>query len=1300
MRRTVSIGRCAGVCVTALVVFLSAASLIAQSDRGTITGTVTDPSGAVIVGATVTATNKDTGVATKTTTSSSGIYTIPFLRSGNYEVSSEQSGFKRFVESGLVLQVGATIRADVTMQLGGTQETVNVTSQVELIERETSGRGNVITGREVQELPIVSQGEARNPGFYMTLVPGVTGKGTATPGPSGAGRQLNTTVNGSPSGSTEFHLDGAVIGQGSALAGDFRILTFPPDVIAEYNVMTLNPPAEFGQTGLGITAFSLKSGTNQWHVTAYDYIRNCSSDALNPKREMFCMDARGFFAQRPAINKQHEFGVLGGGPIVKDKLFVFGWYSGFRLNRESGGNALDTLPTAAMKAGDLSPYLLGGQVLGQDALGRDVYLGAIYDPASTRNVTAGVVDPVTGLMSTGTTLIRDAFGATLANNWAPTNIIPSNRIDPVAAAMFGQFADPPACSNCLGGFQSNWLTTSSNQLPSNQWGTKVDYNLGDNHRFMGEFIWWRQRPVTGSKWPGAISEGSIQTNDQNIARFAHDWIIRPNIVNHYVFGFTRNFTDTFPAGGLDWPAALGYSGVPPTGPGSTFPELIIGGLGNVYGRGSQGYGAFNNFTFNDTLTWTRGRHTIKTGFSYYQFHVNALSTLFQSSGLTFNSGTTSLPGPFFSDNNGLGGTFTGMGVGGFLLGQVSQGRAGIVVSPVEDRSGRYAGFVQDDFKVTSKLTLNLGLRYDLMLPVVNKKNQVSWWDPTIINPDLGIPGVLEYGSANRRNGAVTDMRAIGPRFGLAYSLSDKTVIRAGYGILYTAGSAMRSIGNSFNQVGFNASNTVVANQAGGVTGLFPGTVPGNQNFQFILQNGWPSNLFQAPPFIDPNFANGQGPMSFGAFPGGGENPDIQNWSFNIQREMKGGVLLDVAYVGTKGTHLSSRLMNTNVLPTYYITDPSLQYQGQFNCDGTMVGSPGQLNHHMFSNIACSGIQALPVVQSMPISMGVDINGNPAPMHVPFPGFQALWGGGAVLGQALRPFPQYGTDSIQQNGQMEDNAEQVGVSIYHALQVQARKRFGHGLTFLTSYTWSKTLTDAESLFSEFSGFTQDFYNRRPERALSINDYAHNLVVSYQYELPFGKGKKFVNGGGVSDKVLGGWLLAGVQQYQSGAPEMIAAGSNPFGNFAGAKGFLNRPNVVPGVEKRSPVYLNGTWDPNGVGDAGTIFNFNAWQNPSASDATRWTHGNAPRTDGAVRRFPYYNEDFSIIKRTSITERVTIEFRADFLNMFNRTLFGFDQGGDQYGSLIGGNVQGFGQGSFGHVTAQANYPREIQFGLKISY
>ncbi len=1233
--------------VVSLWAFGAAGLIWAQTDRGTITGSVTDPSGAVIVGAKVTATNTATRASTETITTSTGKYTVPLLRPGTYEVTVEQTGFKKYIQTGVIVEVGQTVRVDAPMQLGEATQTVEVTAGAVQVQTETSDRGTVVTGREVLDLPIVGQGEQRNPAFFINLSPGVTSRGTSTPTASGSGRLLNTTVNGSPSASTEFHFDGLQIGNAGQLSGEFRNLPFPQDAVAEFKIVTVSPPAEYGRSGLGVVTFTTRSGTNQFHGSVYEYLRNEK------------LDARGFFAPRTPLNKQNEFGATAGGPIRKDKTFFFGWYQGFRLRKEAS-NSLDTVPTEAMRNGNLS-NILGAQFT-TDALGRPVYAGQIYDPATTRTVAAGAVDPVSGLTnnSGSTAILRDGFGFSPVTGLpipGQANIIPSNRIDPVAKAMYAQFPNPTLPGQAFG-YQNNWLSQFKNQATINEWGAKIDHSLSSRNKVMGEFVWLRNHAPTGSKWPGAISEGATNDNGQYITRFSHDLVLRPNLVNHWIIGYNRWRTDYFPEGGLDWPQKLGYKGVPQTGAGSTFPQLIIGGLGNVYARGNQGYSATNNYMIDEGLTWIKGKHSFKMGFSYIKFQENGASLGGQSSKLNFAAGYTALPltSPFYTDSCSPGGKCTGVGAASFLLGGVGSATASLYGAVAADRAGQYAGYFQDDFKATSRLTFNIGLRYDLMLPTVNAHNQKSWMDPSVVNPDIGIKGAMVFATDSRRAPVNAFTKAFGPRFGFAYALNDKTVLRGGYGILYAAAGFTRTSGTSFLQ-GYNANYDEPSHTVSGYAGLEPA---------FSLNDGWPSSRHAPPPFISPSYGLGTGPLA--AF-GDGRIPDIQNWHLSLQRELPGKMLIDVGYVGTKGTHLPSRLLPTTAVNTKYLS----------------------LGDALFKIISDPSVQALPVVQSMPVDPAT---GN----HTPFSGFENLWKGNALLAQALRPFPQYGKDTPN-NGlaQMRDWGETSGLSTYHALQVQARKQFSNGLAFLTSYTWSKTLSDAESLFNEFSGFTQDFYNKRAEKSLSLLDFPQNLTLSYQYELPFGPGRKFVNKGGAPGKILGGWMFAGLHQYTSGAPQTINS-ANSLDPYFGANSFQTRPNVVPGVPRRSQAYLDGTWDPNAPGAAGSVFNINAWVNPQVTN--RYSLGNAPRTNGDIRRFPYYNEDFSIIKRTQITERVKVEFRADFLNIFNRTVFGFDQGGDQYGNTIQGTVLDWGSGSFGHVTSQGNFPREIQFGLKINY
>jgi Carboxypeptidase regulatory-like domain len=311
----------------------SVSRLNAQSDRGTITGTVTDPTGAAMVAVSVTTTNSETGVASKTTSSANGSYAVRLLSVGTYEVSAEQQGFKRFVRNGIILQIGQTARVDIPMELGRVSETVEVQADAPTLLPNTSDLGTVVTQQQFRELPLIGQGEVRNPTFFMILVPGVTGRGPATFDSNHfSERVLSTTVNGSQSGSTEFHLDGSIIASAAEFSGDPRNVGFPPDAVGGFKMITLNAPAEYGHSGGGIAAFTTKSGTNQLHGSVYEYFRN---DVL---------DARGFFSPTTPTNRQNEFGFTVGGPIHKDKTFFFGWYNGFRLHHAEANSRSERFP--------------------------------------------------------------------------------------------------------------------------------------------------------------------------------------------------------------------------------------------------------------------------------------------------------------------------------------------------------------------------------------------------------------------------------------------------------------------------------------------------------------------------------------------------------------------------------------------------------------------------------------------------------------------------------------------------------------------------------------------------------------------------------------------------------------------------------------------------------------------------------------------------------------------------------------------------------------------------------------------
>ena len=1097
-------------------------SIWAQSDRGTIAGVVTDQSGAVIAGAAVRATNTGTNASYTATTGASGSFAFPDLRVGTYEVTAEFKGFKRFVQSGIVLEVGQTAALDIGMAAGrrnrnSASDRPAAPGQGHFGSRDggnVSGCGRIahcLAGRAAQSGVLYDPGARRNRA------------GHGDPHRQRFGSAVGHNGQWQPQRRSGV---------------PFGWLAYRPRL---YVVRTVFRAALSPRRGGRVPGHDPESSGGIWPDGRGDYRlfdQVGQQPTARPSLREFAEHVSGLagiFAPKTPIEKQNEFGITAGGPVYiphiyngKNKTFFFGWYDGFRL-RQNPSNALDTVPTAAMRGGNLSNMLnplspvadcgtpvapaTAGTAACLDALGRPIYSNEVYDPATTRTVGPGAADPETGLINTSgaAAILRDGFGfsPTTGQPGTGANVIPSARFDPLAVKIFSYFPNPTLPGNRYG-YVDNWLSSYLASTTINNWGSKIDHSITNNNRIMGEMIWQKNFTPSGSKWPGAISEGGISYTQQDIARLSDDWIITPRIANHFVAGFNRVGESSIPTAGTGWPATLGYSGVPQMGFGSTFPEMDINGLGNTYARGGNSTSADNVFNVSDSITVSHGRHTIKTGIDYIKFQTNAFSSTYQSSYLRFEAGTTALPGPsaWYNDGCTPGGPCTGTGTAGLLLGLVSYGQAGINTAPVGDREGRYSGYVQDDFRFSRKLTVNAGLRYDLMLPTVGVHNVFSWMDPTVTNPAIGIKGAQVFGTASERAPAKADTKGFAPRLGLAYALNDKTVIRTGYGIIYAAGGAYRSQGNSFSQQGFSASDSVTEDASTGYTGLLPGTVTGNASYHFQLQNGWPSSLFTPPPFINPSATLGEGPPSFGAYPNDGNMPYLQQYFFSVQREVPGKILLDVSYVGTKGTHLPSRLMNSNATPA--------QYMDTF----LYTGAKGAAGNYIFSPISTAAVQGLPVVQSMPVDPAT---GN----HSPFKGFEALWGGNATLGQALRPFPQFQTDTVEGLSQLRDFDEVVGNSDYNALQIQAREHFSEGLTFLASYTWSKTITDAGSIYNEFSGFAQTSANPRDEKSLSINDYPQSVVLSYEYQLPFGPGKKFVNVGGIAGRVIGGWGIPGVR-----------------------------------------------------------------------------------------------------------------------------------------------------------------------------
>ncbi len=1108
---------------TGIAVFVFSATIWAQSDRGTLTGTVTDSTGRVVPAVALTVTNEGTGISTTTSTSESGTYAIPLLTIGSYTLTARAAGFKSYVRRGIAVQVGQTTRIDVQLELGQLEESVTVTAEAPMLTTDTSEVGIVVNQDTFLDLPLTLGGDFRRASSFIFLSPGVSGS------------TWEKHIGGGGSFSDAVYFDGAAM---NASPNNDAQYSPSVDAIGEFKLITNDYSAEYGHALAGVTSFTLKSGTNEFHGSAFEFFRNEK------------LDARGFFPQVKAPTRQNEFGGTIGGPIRRNRTFFFVSIESFR-RRQGATQPLVTIPTPEFLQGNFSAWTQ-----------------PIYDPATTRPDGRG-----------GFT--RDLF---------PGNVIPQSRISPISQKIAAVIPKP----TFAGRLTNNYLAPLISPMQDDHnWSAKMDHQFNTNHNLFGTFIFTNRPAIKGiaAGVEGPAEDHNRQDLNSRFLRIGEDWTINPTTINHFVASFDRVVdTNRSLSFGQGWPGKLGLSGIV----GDLFPSVTF----------TQGYARLGDsvnyretettFGVLDSLSLIRGRHAWKLGFEYQRHRDNSLTRSTDAGLFAFNNLETALPG------SGA----TGNAVASFLLGEVDSANALFYNTELGVRWNYFAIYAQDDFKVTPKLTLNLGLRWDAQQPYTDDRNRLSYMDPFLPNPGAGnIRGAYTFAGNGWTRVADSKWNNFAPRIGFAYNPTRNWVARASYGIFYWGIMDRTSLGIPAN--GFN-TNAAFASADAGVTPAF------NWN------NGFPQN-FPHPPVIAPTVQNGQN-ATVGLRSQGGVWPYLQQWNFTIERQIGASFAIRTSYVGSKGTHLQAGdATNWNQVDPRYLSLGSL----------------------LSANINSAQAQA-------------------AGFRQPFAGFSDLWGNRASVAQALRPFPQYA--SVNQFNPT------YGSSNYHALQIYAQKRMSSGFQFTAAYTFSKTIDDTRQYGSGVG--QQNYYDRRNERSLSVNDQPHILTLSYLYDLPFGTGRRYLSTGAVA-KIFGGWTISGIHTYASGLPVSLSV-INTLPIFNG----LLRPNVVGGVPLRGAVGSGG-FDPAR----------DRWINPAAFAApAAFTFGNAARYLN-LRGDWTRNESLAILKNTPITERVRVQFRTEFSNPFNRVVFGAP-------------VTNFSDPAFGFVQSQANNPRNIQFGLKLLF
>ena len=1147
--------------VLAVVLFAVSVPLLAQQEVGGITGIVSDPSGGVLAGAAVIATSRATGIQTQSVTNGNGLYIFPQLQIGEYTITVRAPNFKEFQRTGVRVVSGQRVTIDVSMQVGQVNQTISVSGEAPTLDTTQSVVGLTRTVDEISKLPFVLGGVTPRSAISIAkTLPGVSFDPTI----GGAGGQDWTVIsraqiNGSMAGNFGYMIDGLESGMGEAESAS-DVISPLPEMIEEFR-LNANADASSGFNGGVSIEMTTRSGTNRLHGSVFEYNRNQA------------LEARNWFATKVAPDHENNGGLAIGGPVWipkiydgRNRTFFYTTLDIFRYRSIFQQQVL-TVPTPAMKGGDFSQWL-GASPIGTDKLGRPIYAGEIYDPATTRPDGSGG-------------FIRDPF-----MYQGHLNVIDPARLSPASVYMQQFFANPTGP-----GTQVNWSGVAGPlAFNQDQWTIKIDHQLTSRQKLTFSYE-TQTRLFFGSSTPGHCGQitdryttfGFLLTKmnngvqDDRCSKRIHlsDTInLTPTMVLSVRAGIVDNGGRVISSvpGTENTGALAGLKGLF----SARAPELNIAGfsnlIGSIYG-GGLGVSS-RKIPATASLGWLKGKHFLKIGAEYMllPFSLNAQgnpqNTQIAPFGIfQFTQQVTGLPGS---------GT-TGVGYASYLLGEVSSATVGLPFG-LKDTTSAWGFYVQDQWRITPKLSINAGLRWNLFVPTTETTDKISSFDPNLTNPATGTKGALAlYGNGPGRNGlsslATMYYKAFAPNLGLAYAPNPRTVIRASYGISYTPywQKWYGATGPTQPTIGFSSA-VVDQTLDNGVTPAY------NWNNPFPLTP-------PAVPVINPSLLNGQ---NIG-YVNRQDNrpPQVQNIAFEIGRELPHSIALKVGYVGT----LSHRL----------------------------PGSGNDLNALPLSDLSLGSLLTANINSPQAVAAGI---------KVPYPGFN-----GSVA-QALRPYPQYLNINVANS--------QYGNASYNGLQISAQKHTGD-LGFLIAYTLSKEFTNVQYGGSTGFGasFAQSPYLLQQAMEVNNQDRPQVLQLSWVYELPFGRGKRFLGGSqGVVNGILGGWQLSAVQYYMKGFPIRVTSNQTIPGGFGAIW-----PVAVPGVS-RSGVSCGdlNPRDPN-----------SRLLNPAAfKDAPAFTLGNVSSTGPTPRNCPWYDEQVQIDKNVPITEQLHMKFGASIGNLFNRHIW----------------------------------------------
>ncbi len=1120
------------------------ASLHAQGNRASITGTVTDPTNSVVAGVRVTARNVGTGVETPATTNNDGIYSILNLFPGDYSLTFSKQGFQAINLPSITLLSTQVAKIDERLTISTTSQTVTVTAPSPILDTENATQGTHLTGQVVTDLPLNASGGRQIEQFAYAL----------TPGYSAQSNTYDAVVNGTQGFTKDFTVDGT---SGTAsIQGDAIEVGPSMEAIQEVESQTSGLSAQNAITNGGVIMFNLKSGTNQFHGSAFGYGHN------------EILDARVWGDPEKPKSRFWDYGGSVGGPIRKDKLFFFGAFERYQQNDFSLGtlgvnSGAATVPTQAFLSGNFSSLLNTSQLLGTDTHGNPIYAGAIFNPN----------DP----------------GAVF-----PGNVIPTSMFSSVSQKILSIYQKdyPPQGSSILGNDRFLALGTPS-QTPD-QAVVKIDENLTNTNHLSGSWVYdYRPRTLVdsggvwqdGSTTGGPLANARHQQVTSNEYRASDSYTITPNLLNVFNATYNRYWNGSIPSeSGTNWPEQLGLGN---TG-ADNFPRIDFGNTINGFSTtpiGNTWQGSFigSTFIYDDTLSWTKGKHvfTFGGGFRAMQLSSHGGSGALS---LNFSNNTTGAINQSYANQ-------VGYGFASFLLGDV-QSASETTPFDLYGRRKAMDVFAQDSWKISPKLTLNLGLRWDATFRFHEKYGHWANFDTSAIDPNLGVPGAIEY--LNNGSGSFEkneDWHNFGPSIALAWNPWKKVVFRGAFNITYVP------IGiNYYNGVpygfdpGYRGTDAAAGpfNWDAGYPGVFtPGTKsPTPSPSQFPIVTVDPNSLLAG--YTD-------------------------NWNIGVQYQLTGNMSVEASYIANRGHHL--------------------QDSGLYNDQPSAQRFFGLVNSGNGFNYVCSPSDAA-------------ANGVP----YPYAGFCA-----PALA-AIAPFPQIAAAEATTwfYPDLYYVGLPLGQSYYDSMVLQLVKRASSGLTITANYTLARAEGDTVNNFGESydTAGIQDFSNlTEAAHTLTPYDQKHTFKGAITYELPFGKGREFLTDKGkFTNGLVSGWRLTGIVLYASGAPLSFSSTNYYYYPLWATTyaNYNNLQNYFPSFDSR---HFQQPTDTNPTPAADAYFPNTVATNPAYGQL-----GTGPARVDALRGFGVKSENVSLMKNTYFGSegRYRLEFRVEFYNIFNRHTF----------------------------------------------